>query len=98
MADSYNIWGLDVPISVLTTKDLAYLKNLPASLPKLEWVWNEMDRIWDEFGLYNQKPLLHQPISEYYSHPVWLMNGFFSALDPLSAQHRKAIAAFISTL
>jgi 2-polyprenyl-6-hydroxyphenyl methylase/3-demethylubiquinone-9 3-methyltransferase len=98
MAELLKIWGMSVPVSVLRTKDLEYLKNLPSVLPTLEWVWSEMDRVWKELGLDNKKPLSGQPISEYYNHPVWLMNGFFTACDPLSVLHRVSIASYISTL
>jgi len=98
MTDLLNVWGMDVPVSALEKKDLKYLKTLPPSLPTLEWVWSEMDRIWEELGMDNEKPLLNQPISDYYSHPVWLMNGFFSAIDPLSVLHRESIASYISAL
>ena len=96
--DYINIWGLDISTSALSVKELTYLTNLPESLPALEWVWHEMDRVWEDLGLNNKKPLLYQPITEFYRHPVWLMNGLFSALDPLSVQHREAIAFYISTL
>ena len=98
MFDFLNVWGMDIPISALRPTELEYLRNLPASLPTLEWVWNELDRVWDELGLDNKRPLLHQSVAEYYRHPVWLLNGFFSALDPISVQHREAIANFIFTL
>lgn len=98
MSDTINVWGLDVPVSALSLSELEYLKGLPSSLPSLEWVWSELDRVWEEIGMDNNKPLSLQQTSDYYSHPVWLMNGFFTALDPLSVQHRESIASYISTL
>ena len=54
-----------------------------------------MDRIWDYYKINNKKPLSDQAIAEFYSHPVWLMNGIFTSLDPISEKHRDVIARFI---
>jgi 2-polyprenyl-3-methyl-5-hydroxy-6-metoxy-1,4-benzoquinol methylase len=93
---SISIWGQAIPLSWLTESDLQYLDGLPRTLPVVQWVWQEMDRVWDSFGLDNARPLSQQNVGAFYSHPVWLMNGFFSALDPVSAQHRQSIAAFLA--
>ena len=69
--------------------------SLPKALPSLEWVWGEMDRVWHELGLRNDRPLAGQSIAEFYGHPVWLMNGIFTAVDPISASQRDAIAGYI---
>jgi len=54
-----------------------------------------MDRIWNIYGLDNRSPLSGQAIADFYQHPVWLMNGIFTQLDPESAQHRRAIAKYL---
>jgi 2-polyprenyl-6-hydroxyphenyl methylase/3-demethylubiquinone-9 3-methyltransferase len=54
-----------------------------------------MDRIWDDLHLNNRLSLSTQPIDEFYTHPVWLMNGVFTTLDPASVGHRKAIAVYL---
>lgn len=90
-----DIWGVGLSESHLTEVELAYLTALPAELPSVEWVWAEMDRVWRSMDLDNRKPLRHQPVGDFYAHPVWLMNGVFSAADPISARHREAIAKYI---
>jgi 2-polyprenyl-6-hydroxyphenyl methylase/3-demethylubiquinone-9 3-methyltransferase len=71
-----------------------YVKRHPAECLTLASLWAEMDTIWDSFGLDNRKPLSNQPVSEFYAHPVWVVNGLFSAADPESLRHRIAIAQY----
>ena len=87
-----SIWGYSMPQSWLSQDEARYLTGLPQALPTVEWVWGEMDRVWQQIGLDNRTPLDHQPIGDFYKNPVWLMNGVFTALDPVSASHREAIA------
>ena len=89
-----NLWGVNIPADLLSESDEKYLQNLPTSLPTVEWVWAEMDRIWDNYNLNNRKTLAGQAIAEFYSHPVWLMNGVFTSLDPVSEIHRDLISQF----
>lgn len=87
---------MDIPCQYLSVRDLDYLKNVPANLPDVQWVWQEMDRIWEYFSLDNRQPLSDQPIAQFYSHPVWLLNGIFTHLDATSYQHRAAIAKYLN--
>ena len=87
-----SIWGYDIPSDWLSKIEAEYLKGLPKDLPSVNWVCGELDRIWNEQKLDNHLSLKRQPIGAYYSHPVWLMNGIFSACDPVSFSHRIAIA------
>jgi 2-polyprenyl-3-methyl-5-hydroxy-6-metoxy-1,4-benzoquinol methylase len=87
-----SIWGYSMPQSWFSQDEVRYLGRLPQILPTVEWVWEEMDRVWRQLGLDNSRPLVDQPIADFYKHPVWLMNGVFTALDPVSASHREAIA------
>jgi 2-polyprenyl-6-hydroxyphenyl methylase/3-demethylubiquinone-9 3-methyltransferase len=92
-----SIWGYSMPQSWLSQDEARYLIGLPQALPTVEWVWGEMDRVWQQFGLNNRTTPDHQPIGDFYKHPVWLMNGVFTALDPVSASHREAIARRLAT-
>lgn len=60
----------------------------------------EMDNVWDGLGLDNRKRLDCQgdAVGEYYKHPIWVVNGIFSEVDPVSRSHRKAMAQCISNL
>lgn len=94
-----NIWGYQVPLDLLSTDTREYLFALPADRPSVQWIWREMDRIWDETLLrpearHDRRILFEQ----YYSHPVWTLNGIFTATDPESMAHRVAIAAYVATL
>ena len=93
--DEILIWDQEFPRSWLSKNSSKYLENLPESIPSVEWVWREMDRVWEQCGLNNRLPLKNQPIGDFYSHPVWLMNGIFTQLDPVSSDHRSAIAKYL---
>lgn len=97
-SEALHIWGNDIPREHLSDAEASYLMSLPESLPPLEWVWAQMDRVWTDLGLDNKRRLHRQPIDEFYGHPVWLMNGIFSASDPTSLTHREAITRHIAGL
>lgn len=62
-------------------------------------LWAEMDRIWLSLGLDNSKKIESQVnIGKFYSHPVWILNGLFSALDSDSIKHRESIANYLLSL
>ncbi|NDY42304.1 class I SAM-dependent methyltransferase [Dissulfurirhabdus thermomarina] len=92
------IWGIRIPEEGLDIQTKKYLATLPTVIPSVEWVWQEIDRIWESFSLDNSRPLSGQPIDAFYSHPVWLMNGLFTQSDPTSRGHRQSIAKYIHNL
>jgi len=92
------IWGATIDKSGIPEKNLEYLMQLPAALPSVEWVWGEMDRIWEAYDLDNRKTISGQAVGDFYSHPVWLMNGIFTMLDEVSAGHRNSIAEYFEQL
>jgi len=96
MMKELSLWGVNIPSELLSQTDEKYLQSLPENLPTVEWVWAEMDKVWDGYGINNRKALAGQAIAEFYSHPVWLMNGVFTSLDPVSEKHRDLIAQFTS--
>lgn len=65
-----------------------------------EVLLREMDAAWDRLGLDNRTPLQAQGdrVGLFYGHPVWVLNGLFSAADPESLAHRTAIASFVAAL
>lgn len=90
-----SIWGYCIPSEWLCEADADYLLQLPQELPTVDWIHSELDRVWHEQQLNNRISLMNQPIAGYYGHPVWLMNGIFSACDPVSFSHRTAIAKYL---
>jgi 2-polyprenyl-3-methyl-5-hydroxy-6-metoxy-1,4-benzoquinol methylase len=90
-----DLWGVNIPTDLLSESDKNYIQGLPEELPTVEWIWGEMDRVWDFYNLKNKQPLEGQAIVEFYSHPVWLMNGVFTSLDTVSEKHRDLISQFI---
>ena len=90
-----DIWTESFDVSTLDEEQVQYLELLPPDVPTIDWVWSEMDRVWDEQGLDNLSSLSNEQFGRFYSHPVWVMNGIFTELDPTSMQHRKAISEFM---
>lgn len=65
----------------------------------LDDLWKEMDRIWNCLDLDNFSKIGDQnQIGQFYGHPVWILNGLFSAGDAESIRHRSSIGAYISKL
>ena len=93
------LWGVLLPVEVLQQSDVEYLEIIARmERPPVDWIWQEMDRVWDVLGLDNRVALQGQAISDFYSHPIWAINGVFTATDPVSVQHRDSIALFVSRL
>lgn len=92
-----NVFGQHVAADMLSVTEVNYLSGLPSSLPSLEWVWDEMDRVWDSYGLDNTKSLDKQQdaVNAFYGHPVWLMNALYTERDPDSRGHRNAISRYL---
>ena len=82
----------------LSRKDLEVIDSMlsqsPHSPPQLEDMWQLMDNVWDKTGCNNEDPDWDK-ISEFYAHPVWLLNGMFIEQHELSMQHRNAISDWI---
>lgn len=89
------VWGVNITEEVLDPVLCEYLNSLPSSLPSVDWVWQEMDRVWNELRLSNTRALSSEQLSEFYGNPVWAMNGLFTMMDPVSAKHRKSLAAYL---
>lgn len=93
-----HVWGFSIAYDLLSQSEQDYLASLPNKLPTVEWVWAEMDRVWQKKEIDNKLPLKGQAIDEFYGHPVWLMNGVFTALDHVSVLHRNAIAMYLKNI
>ena len=52
---SFKIWGIECNESI-SDKDKIYLLNLPKDLPRMQWICDELDRVWGSLGLDNKKP------------------------------------------
>ncbi len=61
----------------------------------LEQIWYLMDLVCDDLKC-NNKNLDQENIEQYYSHPVWLLNGLFIEQDKVSMGHRHAIADWVA--
>lgn len=93
------LWGARLPVESLPQADIEYLTGIATmERPPVEWIWQEMNRVWDALGIDNRLPLQGQSVDKFYAHPVWVVNGVFTSADPVSVLHRDSIASFISKL
>ena len=93
------LWGERLPVEALPQADIEYLIDIAKmERPTVAWMWQEMDRVWDALALDNASALSGQAIGDFYSHPVWVVNGVFSATDPDSVRHRDSIASYVGRL
>lgn len=90
------LWGIEIDDSLLKREELEFLSRYSnSSRPDVHLIWRIMDDVWDQVGLNDREQFMQSKISDFYSHPVWLLNGVFTATDPESVGHRKAIAKYI---
>jgi SAM-dependent methyltransferase len=69
--------------------------KFPEQFLSLQELWSLMDKVWDEMGCDNTELDLEK-ISDYYRHPIWLLNGVFTEYHDVSLQHRHAISDWVS--
>lgn len=93
-----NIWGEDIKKSTLSDEDILFLQALPIEKPTVDWLWQEIDKIWYEKNIDNAKSLSTQDIGSFYSHPIWIVNGIFTATDKESLNHRNAIKNYLVSI
>lgn len=98
MYNNINVWEEVVNTESLDEYSKDYLKTLPEKTPTVEWLWQEMNRIWIDKGLDNSEKLTGQDIGGFYSHPVWIANGIFTSIDKESLGHRKAIKDYLVSI
>jgi hypothetical protein len=85
------LWGQNLPDELLTVTEQDELARWDATRPPaVEDVWRRMDDAW------GSRTHDASSIGAFYRHPIWLINGVFTAVDPTSCAHRQAIAAWIA--
>lgn len=85
------LWGQQLPDELLTAAEREELARWDATRsPPVEEIWRCMDDAWGN--------TIHdaESIRAFYRHPIWLINGVFTAVDETSRGHRQAIAAWIA--
>ncbi len=90
-----NLWGEDIPDALLTDEQACFLSEFTAK-PRItiEEMWRHLDVAWTAMALDRNRT--EHGLARYYAHPVWILNGIFTATDPVSAGHRVAIAEWLS--
>ena len=71
------------------------LDGLDSEFTELNQLLYLIDKVWDELECDNQV-IDEDKMSQFYSHPVWTLNGLFAEQDPLSLQHRRSISNWIA--
>lgn len=88
------LWGVALPdeeLSAAEREEISFWQKKP--VPAVQEVWRRMDDVWKQMGLMDTAT--DEELGHYYHHPIWLINGVFTAADPLSARQRAAIADFL---
>ena len=62
--------------------------------PNLQELWKLIDEPWIELGC--DPANIDSRFTEYYNHPVWLLNGLFVEQDHQSITHRRAFADWVA--
>ncbi len=62
--------------------------------PSLEQIWQLMDEVWYELKCDSE--VIDIRIDEYYSHPVWLLNGLFTEQHEQSLANRKGFTNWVN--
>lgn len=65
--------------------------------PSLEQLWGLMDQAWNRHGCDNRMPNT-ELLSNFYSDPIWLLNGMFIEQHAVSMGHREAITEAVASL
>ena len=60
-------------------------------------LWALMDQAWVRHAC-NNRFLNSDRLAQFYSDPVWLLNGMFSEQDSASLGHRQAISAAVAAM
>ena len=81
----------------LDDSEVAYLQQHWVALGSVDEIWRLMDQDWDQTGA-GYTPAEAKALGEFYSSPIWLLNGIFTELDEESRGHRNAIASYIAKL
>ena len=83
---------------LLSSEEKIYLSQFTEDTDlTIQDLFNELDKSWHNAFQGKNADLCVEPLSKFYSHPVWILNGIFSSVDPVSLGHRIAIAEQICT-
>jgi 2-polyprenyl-6-hydroxyphenyl methylase/3-demethylubiquinone-9 3-methyltransferase len=84
---------------LLSIKERVYLSQFPEKTDlKIQHLFDELDLAWNGAFQGPNDDLYVDALTKFYSHPVWILNGIFSSVDPVSLGHRIAIAEQICKL
>ena len=71
-----------------------YLTILGTRSPSLEQIWQCIDLTWEDIGCDN-RIFDEEKYSEFYSHPVWLLNGLFIEQHAESLKYREEFTDWV---
>ena len=83
-------------ISFLKKSEVEWLENIFEifdGYPNLEQLWFLMDEIWNEYKC--DSNIMDSKIDNFYSHPIWLLNGLFIEQDNESLNYRNEFVDWI---
>ncbi len=74
-------------------QDIQAMLLLVGNEPSLESLWGLMDLAWATTKANSDNPL---SMDDFYAHPVWLLNGFFTETHQDSIDNREQFACYIA--
>ena len=86
----------DEEIALLRDHEYDWISNIILQyngLPCLIDIWKEMDIVWEQYNC--DVRVMDERISQFYKHPIWLLNGFFVENDKLSKANRDLFLKWI---
>jgi hypothetical protein len=94
-----NILSVEIDDNLLTTQEKSYLAKFSNyKTLSIDELFEELDKAWSWAWTCNDYLADSEKISNFYRHPVWVLNGIFSSADSESLLHREAIAKKINLL
>lgn len=75
----------------------AFITLFGTQSPSLEQIWAAMDFVWDQCGVDNRDPDPRN-LAEFYSHPIWLLNGLFVEQHAESLKNRQVFTDWVASL
>lgn len=90
-----DMFGGNTPDDLLTPEEASYLDRNLHRLSSLDAIWDAMDDEWRQLEA-GFAPHQSDAVNRFYQSPVWLLNGLFTEMDPVSTTHRRSIADFVA--
>jgi len=94
--DLFKNYLTESEFDLLSNEEKKWISNIIlhySGLPSLKEIWREMDIVWEYYNC--DATVMDERVSQFYKHPIWLLNGFFVENDKLSKANRDFFLKWI---